>query len=321
LKKSLIEDNKLDVPQAELEQRLFACLRAGGFDETYIERYKMLSRFYQKRVPLLIIIGGTFCIGKSILATNLAERLNISNVLQTDIVEVIMNKLDPRYSTNPIHLKSFASSEQLIQEYQDKCRLARKGFNTDIQKCLKEGKPLIIEGFSVDLNLYISKETIVPSPPLTPEEIDAKRRLLREFIDKNKELDLSVKGLMSYNVMDYGKSNFKVIMPDPGTQKEEQLEKAREKVIRKEMKAIDQKGAIIVPLLFVINSRDHRYNLENFLCKLSKTGEDHLETLVKNGQDIQNYLLKSWDNATIIPLNLDKYDDVLVCSIFSVVHC
>lgn len=32
--------------------------------------------------------------GKSILANNLAERLNISNVLQTEIVEMVMRSMD-----------------------------------------------------------------------------------------------------------------------------------------------------------------------------------------------------------------------------------
>lgn len=40
-----------------------------------------LYSFYRKRTPMIIIIFGAPCMGKSILANNLAERLNISNVL------------------------------------------------------------------------------------------------------------------------------------------------------------------------------------------------------------------------------------------------
>jgi len=43
---------------------------------------------------MIILIFGAPCMGKSILANNLAERLNISNVLQTEIVEMVMRSMD-----------------------------------------------------------------------------------------------------------------------------------------------------------------------------------------------------------------------------------
>lgn len=54
----------------------------------------MVSNFYRKRTPMIIIIFGAPCIGKSLLANNLAERLNISNVLQTDIVAMVMRSME-----------------------------------------------------------------------------------------------------------------------------------------------------------------------------------------------------------------------------------
>jgi 2-phosphoglycerate kinase len=41
----------------------------------------MVNKFYAKRTPLIIFIFGAPCIGKSVIANNLAERLNVSNVL------------------------------------------------------------------------------------------------------------------------------------------------------------------------------------------------------------------------------------------------
>ena len=51
-------------------------------------------RFFRKRIPFLVLIFGAPCMGKSIIATYLAERLNISNVLQTDIVKMMMRIID-----------------------------------------------------------------------------------------------------------------------------------------------------------------------------------------------------------------------------------
>ena len=44
-----------------------------------------LSRFHHQRVPLVILVCGTACVGKSTIATQLAQRLNLPNVLQVGI--------------------------------------------------------------------------------------------------------------------------------------------------------------------------------------------------------------------------------------------
>jgi len=61
--------------------------------EKYVNRYKMFTTFYQKRVPFIIMIGGTECMGKSTLVTQLAERINISNILQLSIVQKVMSSM------------------------------------------------------------------------------------------------------------------------------------------------------------------------------------------------------------------------------------
>ena len=69
VKKSLVESNKLEISQAELEERLFEILKKSGYDENYVKRYKMITTFYQKRIPFIIIVAGTECMGKSTLVT------------------------------------------------------------------------------------------------------------------------------------------------------------------------------------------------------------------------------------------------------------
>jgi 2-phosphoglycerate kinase len=41
-----------------------------------------MNRFHHQRLPLIILVCGTACVGKSTLATQLAQRLNLPNVLQ-----------------------------------------------------------------------------------------------------------------------------------------------------------------------------------------------------------------------------------------------
>lgn len=88
-----MEANKLELPQAELQEILFETLKKEKYGDKYIQRYEMITKFYQKRVPFVIMITGTECMGKSTLVTQLAERINISNILQTSIVKKVMEKL------------------------------------------------------------------------------------------------------------------------------------------------------------------------------------------------------------------------------------
>jgi 2-phosphoglycerate kinase len=81
IKKYFVEMNKVEVTQMELEQVLFEKLNEFKYGSRFVQRYQLVTRFYQKRIPFVIIVCGTECMGKSTLVTQLAERVNISNIL------------------------------------------------------------------------------------------------------------------------------------------------------------------------------------------------------------------------------------------------
>lgn len=96
--------------------------------------------------------------GKSTLVTQLAERVNISNILQTGIVESVMSGfLPPSNSSEGDELLS--EEELIVKKYKNKSRWVRDGCNFDISKCFNDGKPLIIEGSHIDPECYC-----MPSP-------------------------------------------------------------------------------------------------------------------------------------------------------------
>ena len=49
--------------QEELEEALFAILRAKGYGGEYVRRYQMVTRFFQQKRPLIILIAGSACTG------------------------------------------------------------------------------------------------------------------------------------------------------------------------------------------------------------------------------------------------------------------
>ncbi|PQQ04337.1 uncharacterized protein Pyn_31250 [Prunus yedoensis var. nudiflora] len=159
LKKLLIDNSLLDVSQSDLEANLFKLMERRGYGEEYINRYKMMTRFHHQRVPLVILVCGTACVGKSTIATQLAQRLNLPNVLQTDMVyELLRTSTDAPLTSTPVWARDFSSSEELITEFCRECRIVRKGLAGDLKKAMKDGKPIIIEGIHLDPSIYLMED-------------------------------------------------------------------------------------------------------------------------------------------------------------------
>ena len=180
LKKLLVEEEKFEVKQSEMENYLFQIMRAYNYGDSFIRRYQMVSNFYAQRAPLLILVAGAPVVGKSTLVTQLADRVNVANVLQTSIVASVMKSISPNSEKRPFW--AYSESEQAII-LQEENRVARKGVNTDILKCLQEGKALIIEGYELDPMLYLyQKEEALRKFRITmrdsndPEEIRIKQQ-------------------------------------------------------------------------------------------------------------------------------------------------
>jgi hypothetical protein len=113
VKKTLVDGDLLDVSQAQLEGVIFRVMRKRAFGDDFVSRYRMLTAFHMKRSPLIVLICGSVCTGKSTIAAKLSQvrclftcipttmhcrtddatpagaliqRLNLPNTVQTDVV-------------------------------------------------------------------------------------------------------------------------------------------------------------------------------------------------------------------------------------------
>ena len=155
LKKSLVDKGLLDITQNDMEEALFSIMRTHGYGEEYIARYQLMTRFNHRRVPLVIMVMGTGCVGKSTLATQLAERLNLSAVLQTDLVYEVTRHVSPEsWPELKAAFRKFDSDEEFFREFERECAVVRGGLQGELSKVLEEGKSIIIEGTQLDPSLY-----------------------------------------------------------------------------------------------------------------------------------------------------------------------
>ena len=103
LKRDLVDHDLLSLPQGDLDQRLFRIMEARGYGPEYVRQYEMVVRFFHVKAPLLVLVCGTACVGKSVIATQLSERLNFSHVIQTDILLDLIKDQGYTASEKPLH--------------------------------------------------------------------------------------------------------------------------------------------------------------------------------------------------------------------------
>ncbi|KAK9808523.1 hypothetical protein WJX73_004399 [Symbiochloris irregularis] len=155
LKKYLVDHSWLEVPQDKLEAVLFDVMLKAGFGPEYVVRYKMVTRFFQQRRPLIILLFGVPCTGKSTVAQQLASVLNLPNVLQTDIIyELLRSSLQVGLEARPLWARGLEGSA-LLDAFKQECQVVRRGLDGDLAKCIRDGKSMIIEGSQLDPGLFL----------------------------------------------------------------------------------------------------------------------------------------------------------------------
>ncbi|CAA2990988.1 Hypothetical predicted protein, partial [Olea europaea subsp. europaea] len=330
LKKLLIDNSLLDVSQSDLEANLFKLMERRGYGEEYINRYKMMTRFHHQRVPLVILVCGTACVGKSTIATQLAQRLNLPNVLQTGMVyELLRTATDAPLASSPVWARDFSSSEELITEFCRECWIVRKGLAGDLKKAMKDGKPIIIEGMHLDPSIYLMDDENKLSTALPT--IDKEKSLENDINGREVENDSSTEyGNQAKNDSSHqeGRSGEMVSAVDGvaddlksldigETVKDSEADKAPS--VKREKSGPEP---IIVPIILKMADFDHKALLEEWISTRSceKYPIKDKDKLISNLKTIQDYLcsFKSQGltviniSATTFPQTLDWLHNYLL---------
>ncbi|XP_022879456.1 uncharacterized protein LOC111397023 isoform X1 [Olea europaea var. sylvestris] len=338
LKKLLIDNSLLDVSQSDLEANLFKLMERRGYGEEYINRYKMMTRFHHQRVPLVILVCGTACVGKSTIATQLAQRLNLPNVLQTGMVyELLRTATDAPLASSPVWARDFSSSEELITEFCRECWIVRKGLAGDLKKAMKDGKPIIIEGMHLDPSIYLMDDENKLSTALPT--IDKEKSLENDINGREVENDSSTEyGNQAKNDSSHqeGRSGEMVsavdgvaddlksldigscLLDNKGeTVKDSEADKAPS--VKREKSGPEP---IIVPIILKMADFDHKALLEEWISTRSceKYPIKDKDKLISNLKTIQDYLcsFKSQGltviniSATTFPQTLDWLHNYLL---------
>ena len=147
LKKALVDTDRLEISQQELEHTLFAIMHSNSYGAEFVSRYRLVAAFNIQRLPVIILIAGPPFSGKTSLATLLSERLNAPSLIQSLLVYEVVRSLGhshPDFSLHhdlPSWLRLHASYDSFLEAFKREGSMVRQGLEGDLSKCLEEVAP------------------------------------------------------------------------------------------------------------------------------------------------------------------------------------
>ncbi|MCC7569413.1 MAG: 2-phosphoglycerate kinase [Candidatus Methanofastidiosa archaeon] len=149
----LVEQGVTLIPIDEL--RSLVLERLSAHEPKVAKRFMTWSRIRHERVPVIILLGGASGIGKSSVALELAHVLGIKQVIGTDTIREIMknivapNLIPALYHSSYEAWRSIAYSvkeNKVVVGFREQAAAVSAGVNAAIERSLKEGISLILEG-------------------------------------------------------------------------------------------------------------------------------------------------------------------------------
>lgn len=143
-----------EITQEELTEKVFQLVEKKCSDSLFKHRFKLIYHINLERVPIIILISGTGFLGKPSLAFLLGERLNVSTILQTSIVNALTNGTNDHINSS-FWVTKYKNKEEFFTEFERDCETSDNGIAGDIHKTLTDGKPLIVEGIHLNPKIYL----------------------------------------------------------------------------------------------------------------------------------------------------------------------
>nr|CCC93120.1 unnamed protein product [Trypanosoma congolense IL3000] len=177
VKKLLVDREMLNISQAELERSTLLVMAQHGYGNAHGRFLHLMSRFFIERIPLIVFIAGTGCCGKTAIARGLSVKLNTHNIVSTEVLfDILKASYDvfssiPHYHGDDTHvdtgvlqqegehslwLLEAESEEGFVERWRTLAKLVRPLVQEEVEKALREGRVLIVEGSLLDLSLYHS---------------------------------------------------------------------------------------------------------------------------------------------------------------------
>ncbi len=176
---------RLIVKQAVLE-------RSG---EDLANHYEIVERWHESHIPLVILISAAIGVGTAIVGEQISKKLNIQNIVSTDLVTHVLKRMINPTLSPELHNKSYRAYKTLRPMYsvlydkvligfEEHARFPAEGVEALVKRAINEGQNMIIRGEHL-VPRFLS-EPLISHPSIiyvtlkiTDEEVHRKRYLSR----------------------------------------------------------------------------------------------------------------------------------------------
>ena len=156
------------IDRSELRRLVRGCLER-RFGPTTAERYSVWRRFLDSEKPVIILLGGAAGSGKTSLAVDVANRLDIQRVLSTDSIRQVMRIMLSPELVPAIHTSSYEAHsvlnlpahgvEPVISGFEHQAHIVSVGVRAMLDRAVAENASMILDGVSIvpgmlDCELY-----------------------------------------------------------------------------------------------------------------------------------------------------------------------
>lgn len=145
-----------EITVEELRNRVIKELKKEG-GERAVQRYMLWRDMVASDYPLVILIGGPTGAGKSTLSIELASRLEITQVVSTDVIRSILRTMFSETLLPAIHKSSYlvgekikmppgSSTSKVLVGFHQQSLLVNVGVESMIRRSIQENVDLIVNG-------------------------------------------------------------------------------------------------------------------------------------------------------------------------------
>jgi hypothetical protein len=249
---------------------------------------------------MIMFLSGTFSCLKTTLSIIMADRLNIANMISTDLIRVMMENL--RSAVRLPTREDLLTSKVNIEDFMELNQNCWKGAMMDVSKVFKEGKPLVFEG-------VLNFKDIIDSPYQPTAE---RWELAKQFIECDPKVDMNT--LFDQLNPNPNKESAAKFMDISWLKKDAS---GSELNIIAEFEESKDIPAVIVPLIIIINKKDHFHIIKEKLLKECVWYHKYfqsiscLNTMIGNVHTIfhnlQEKLIKE-SPGILVPVSLATFD-------------
>lgn len=164
----------------------------------YAEKYLLWQSVGKLQKPTIILVGGATGVGKSTVATVLANRLNITRVASTDAIREVMRASVSEKLIRPLRGSSYnayqnltlppSGVEPVILGFREQVLAVNVGIEAIIKRSVEEKTDIVIEGAHVvpgylDIKEYEDHSIIIPMVISVPDRDVHKEHFTKRTVE------------------------------------------------------------------------------------------------------------------------------------------